>query len=90
MKRTALPFILFSCLSWTLFAYAAPDTVKPAQPAPYKLPEGVTEEMLAPPPVPRFMLEKPSKPLTQEEMVQQAREAESKAAVAVKKPAPKP
>ena len=45
------------------------------------LPAGITEEMLAPPPVPSFMLEKPSKPLTTDEMVQQAREAEAKAGV---------
>jgi hypothetical protein len=46
------------------------------------LPAGITEEMLAPPPMPRFMLEKPGKPLTIEEMTQQAREAEKKAAAA--------
>lgn len=45
------------------------------------LPPGLTEEMLASPPVPRFMLEKPSRPLTTEEMVQQAREAERKAGI---------
>ncbi len=53
------------------------------QPKKVILPAGVTEEMLAPPPVPRFMLEKPAKPLTTDEMVQQAREAEAKAKTAV-------
>ena len=43
------------------------------------LPPGVTEEMLAPPPVPRFMLERSSKPTTMEEMARQAHEAEQKA-----------
>ena len=93
MKRLALPVILFACLSWAMQLHAANET--PSQPkkqAPTKvvLPEGVTEEMLAPPPVPRFMLEKPAKPLSNEEMVEQAREAERKAAGAVKKHAPKP
>lgn len=51
------------------------------------LPAGITEEMLAPPPVPSFMLKPPAKPLTVDEMVQQAREAEQKAGI---KPAPQP
>lgn len=46
-----------------------------------ELPPGITEEMLAPPPVPSFMLKKPDKALTVEEMVQQAREAELKAGI---------
>ncbi len=50
------------------------------------LPPGITEEMLAPPPVPSFMLKKPDKVLTVDEMVQQAREAEQKAGI---KPAAK-
>ena len=45
----------------------------------FVLPPGVEEDMLAPPPVPRFMLEKPATPLTMDEMMQQAREAERKA-----------
>ena len=54
---------------------------KPAKSAASKvvLPQGVTEEMLAPPPVPSFMLKRPSTPLTMDEMMQQAREAENKA-----------
>jgi hypothetical protein len=51
------------------------------------LPAGITEDMLAPPPVPSFMLKPPTKPMTVDEMVQQAREAEQKAGI---KPAPKP
>lgn len=47
----------------------------------YVLPKGVTEEMLAPPPVPSFMLKAPEKPLTIDEMTQQAREAEKKAGI---------
>ena len=45
------------------------------------LPAGITEEMLAPPPVPGFMLKPPTKPLSMDEMVQQAREAELKAGI---------
>lgn len=49
------------------------------------LPPGITEEMLAPPPVPSFMLTPPASPLSVDEMVQQARQAEQKAGI---KPAP--
>jgi hypothetical protein len=45
------------------------------------LPSGMTEDMFAPPPVPRFMLEKPARPLTHDEMMAQAREAERKAGI---------
>ena len=55
-----------------------------------RLPVGVTEEMMAPPPVPAFMLEKPEKPLSMEEMVRQAREAEKKAGVPASKTQVKP
>jgi hypothetical protein len=54
----------------------ATTSIKPAAQT-YVLPPGITEDMLAPPPVPRFMLEKPDKPLSNEEMLKQAREAES-------------
>ena len=47
------------------------------------LPPGVSEDMLAPPPVPRFMLEKPGKPLTLDEMRAQVREAERHAGVEI-------
>lgn len=71
---------------------SAQNTAPPAPPASAAsaakvvLPPGITEEMLAPPPVPSFMLKKPDKALTVDEMVQQAREAERKAGV---KPAAK-
>ena len=58
---------------------AAKSSAKPATKV--VLPEGVTEEMLAPPPVPRFMLEPPSKPLSHDEMAQQIQEAERKAGI---------
>ncbi|MDD2611135.1 MAG: hypothetical protein PHX60_15905 [Giesbergeria sp.] len=51
------------------------------------LPAGITEEMLAPPPVPSFMLKPTEKPLSVDDMVQQAREAEKKAGI---KPTQKP
>lgn len=50
----------------------------------YVLPPGITEEMLAPPPVPQFMLEQPAKPLTTQQMIEQARDAERKASVGLK------
>ena len=58
---------------------AAPATAASA-PKP-SLPEGVTEEMLAPPPVPGFMLRAPAMPLSLDEMVQQVHEAEQKAGI---------
>ncbi|MDD5029253.1 MAG: hypothetical protein PHH58_07110 [Rhodoferax sp.] len=60
-------------------AAAAPASAASA--AKVVLPPGITEEMLAPPPVPSFMLKPPAKPLTVEQMVQQAREAELKAGI---------
>jgi len=67
---------------------AAPaSAASTAAPAKVVLPPGITEEMLAPPPVPSFMLKKPETPLSVDEMVQQAREAERKAGI---QPAPKP
>jgi len=65
-------------------AAAAPASA--ASSAKVVLPPGITEEMLAPPPVPSFMLKPPATPLTVEEMMQQAREAERKAGI---KPAAK-
>lgn len=54
------------------------------QSAPVKLPDGITEEMLAPPPVPQFMLKKPARQLTVDEMMQQAREAERRSGIPAK------
>jgi hypothetical protein len=71
---------LLSAISLLITPAFAQGPSPSAQPA-YQLPAGVTEEMLAPPPVPRFMLEKPAKPLTVEEMQQQAREAERRAGI---------
>lgn len=102
MKRTILQTMLVAILlagATLSSAQNAPAEQKPAKPpqAAVVLPPGVTEEMLAPPPMPRFMLEKSAKPLTLDEMVQQAREAEKNAGVkrdAAKKelepPSPKP
>lgn len=44
-----------------------------------QLPAAVTDETFAPPPVPRFMLEKPVQPLSIDEMIRQVREAEERA-----------
>jgi hypothetical protein len=51
------------------------------QNSPAPLPQGVTEEMVSPPPVPRFLLKPPTQPLTMEEMMQQVREAEAEAGI---------
>jgi len=84
MNRTFQLAVWFASLVISVNSSLAQDAVKTAKssnPAASTvvLPAGITEEMLAPPPVPRFMLEKPAKPLTTDEMIQQARDAEIKA-----------
>ncbi len=86
MNRTFQLVVWFASLVISVNSSLAQEAVKTAKstkpPAStVALPAGITEEMLAPPPVPRFMLEKPAKPLTTDEMVQQARDAEIKAGV---------
>lgn len=94
MKRTFFNALCFASLmagaSMTLAGAQGTPPNPPASAASapkVELPPGITEEMLAPPPVPAFMLRPPAKPLTVDEMVQQAREAEQKAGI---RPAPKP
>ncbi len=79
--RWTLIFVGLSLVANLALAQSKGNDAKLATPTPAKvvLPNGVTEEMLAPPPVPRFMLEKPGRPLTMDEMLQQVREAESRA-----------
>jgi len=94
MRRIFSPLLMFVCCFCAAPLWAEVTSSPQAKPAPAAskkvvLPEGVTEEMLAPPPVPRFMLEKPAKPLSKEEMMDQVRDAEKKAAVAVKQPSDK-
>jgi hypothetical protein len=48
------------------------------------LPPGITEEMLAPPPVPHFMLERRPQSLTIKEMAQQAHETNASVKTAPK------
>jgi hypothetical protein len=48
------------------------------------------EPLFAPPPVPKFMLEKQSKPLSKEEMMEQVRAAEQAAKRQQESPNPKP
>lgn len=86
MNRTFRLAVWFAGLVISVNSSLAQDAVKAAKSSkptasPVVLPAGITEEMLAPPPVPRFMLEKPAKPLTTDEMIQQARDAETKAGV---------
>ncbi|OIN94036.1 MAG: hypothetical protein AUJ20_02160 [Comamonadaceae bacterium CG1_02_60_18] len=92
MKRAISLLLALAGLAAWCGLVSAQNTAPPAAPASAAsaakvvLPPGITEEMLAPPPVPSFMLKKPDKPLSVDEMVQQAREAERKAGV---KPAAK-
>ncbi|HLA33564.1 MAG TPA: hypothetical protein VJ001_01715 [Rhodocyclaceae bacterium] len=81
--------LAFAGMVGCVAAMAESGAQKPAAKA-VALPPGVTEEMLAPPPVPRFMLEKPTRQLSMEEMVQQAREAEKKAGIPPKAAASPP
>ena len=53
--------------------------VHAAEPAPPPPAQGVVQPDFSPPPVPGFMLRKPDKPLTLEEMQQQADEASRRA-----------
>jgi hypothetical protein len=79
--RLVFCFASMALASSFSFAQEVAADKNPAKPTGSKvvLPQGVTEEMLAPPPVPNFMLKKPSTPLTLDDMMQQAREAEKKA-----------
>lgn len=93
MKRTISLLLCLAELTTFNGLTRAQSSAPPAPPASAAsaakvvLPPGITEEMLAPPPVPSFMLKKPDKPLSVDEMVQQAREAERKAGI---KPTTKP
>ena len=91
MNRSTLHAILVTILvasvNLSQAQEASQETKAGKKPAPeVVLPPGVTEALLAPPPMPRFMLEKPAKVLTLDEMIRQAREAE-KTAQAEQKPA---
>jgi len=86
MKRAiSIVFCFASLIAVVGLTQAQDNTVKgpssPASAPKIVLPPGITEEMLAPPPVPSFMLNKPDKTLTVDEMVQQARQAELKAGI---------
>jgi hypothetical protein len=92
MKRTiSLVLCIAGLVTLNGLTLAQSNTAAPpassASAAKVVLPPGITEEMLAPPPVPSFMLKPPTKPLSVDEMMQQAREAEQKAGI---KPAAKP
>jgi soluble lytic murein transglycosylase-like protein len=88
---TSVALCFAGLVSWSGLVQAQSNTPLPpassASAAKVVLPPGITEEMLAPPPVPSFMLKKPDKALTVDEMVKQAREAELKAGI---KPTAKP
>lgn len=76
MKRTISLALVLAILIVFADLSAAQDTTKNGK---VVLPEGITEEMLAPPPMPQFMLKKSATPLLIDEMVEQARAAEIKA-----------
>jgi hypothetical protein len=61
----------------------AEDQKKAPEPARVVLPQGVTEEMFAPPPMPQFMLDQNARRLSPEEMAAAALEAAKR----VRKPA---
>ena len=50
------------------------------------LPADIAEQSFAPPPVPQFMLEKPQRSLSMDEMIRQAREAEQRAGAGAPSP----
>lgn len=84
MKRTFLLTLFVASLvaaANLLMAQEATKDEKSTKPSNPELglPPGVTDAMLAPPPMPRFMLEKPAKPITLDEMIRQAREAAKRA-----------
>ena len=82
---------LVACADPSLAQNAKDESRATRSPAPeVVLPPGVTEEHLRPPPVPQFMLEKPAKPLTMDEMLKQTREAEEKARTKPKAPENEP
>ena len=81
MKRKG-SLVLVGCLAYFSLALAD-EAAAPSRPVSEQdkkqsatLPPGLVFE---PPPVPAFMLEKPAQPLSLEEMVRQAREAERRA-----------
>lgn len=59
-----------------------------AEPAPPQAGQGAPQPDFSPPPVPEFMLRKPAKPLTLEEMKKQADEAAQRARAESDKRAP--
>jgi hypothetical protein len=86
MKYTSSQLVAMAILLAMIGPTAAEEAASPAPVAKASaptvvLPAGITEEMLAPPPVPSFMLKPSATPPTVDEMVQQAREAEQKAGI---------
>ncbi len=57
----------------------APSAARPASAAAVVLPPGVTEDLLAPPPMPRFMLDRNARKLTPQQMAEEARAASLRA-----------
>ena len=72
LSLAVLAMVLGACATSPAAPVAAPAPVAPPAAA-------VPEVYFAPPPVPSFMLQKPARPLTIEEMQQQADEASQRA-----------
>ncbi len=73
-KKAGIPSAVFLSL-WLACAAA----VLAAEPAPLRAAPAAEQPDFSPPPVPEFMLRKPDKPLTLEEMQRQADEAARRA-----------
>lgn len=75
--------VVFLCL-----CLACAQAVLAAEPVPRQAGQGAPQPDFSPPPVPEFMLRKPAKPLTLEEMQKQADEAARRARAESDKRAP--
>jgi len=71
-SQVQLAVVLALCIGTSRAVFAA-------EPAPASPVQGAPQPDFSPPPVPGFMLRKPDKPLTLEEMQRQADEASSRA-----------
>jgi hypothetical protein len=83
--KVGTPAAVFMCL-----CLACARMVLAAEPVPPQAGQGAPQPDFSPPPVPEFMLRKPAKPLTLEEMQKQADEAARRARAESDKPAPLP
>jgi hypothetical protein len=83
MKVRTGSAVVFICL-----CLACVQAALAAEPVPPQAGRDAPQPDFSPPPVPEFMLRKPAKPLTLEEMQKQADEAARRARAESEKPAP--